>query len=62
MATSLVIPIDTRIALGLTGNNLWTTLVGIAFWTVLTLLASAFPVQMPRGSLINTSIARSWPR
>jgi len=32
-------------------------LAGIAFWTVMTLLASALPVQMPRGSLINTSIA-----
>ncbi len=57
VATSLVIPIDTRIALGLTGNEPVDTLVGIAFWTVMTLLASAFPVQMPRGSLINTSIA-----
>ena len=32
-------------------------LAGIAFWTVMTLLASALPVQMPRGSFINTSIA-----
>ena len=55
--TSLVIPVDPRIAMGWSDNSQVDILAGIAFWTVLTLLASALPVQMPRGSLINTSIA-----
>jgi hypothetical protein len=32
-------------------------LVGLAFWTVLTVLTSALPVRMPRGILIAVSIA-----
>jgi putative nucleotidyltransferase with HDIG domain len=55
--TSLVIPVDDRIALGWSDDSQVDILAGIAFWTVMTLLASALPVQMPRGSLINTSIA-----
>jgi hypothetical protein len=55
--TSLVIPVDVRIAPGWFDNSQVDILAGIAFWTVMTLLASALPVQMPRGSLINTSIA-----
>jgi HD domain len=31
--------------------------VGLAFWTVLTILTSALPVRMPRGILIGVSIA-----
>ena len=57
VVTSLVIPVDPRIGLALTGNQQVDVVIGLAFWTVMTLLASAFPVQMPRGSLINTSIA-----
>ena len=56
-ATSLVIPVDSRIAVGWFADSRIDVVAGIAFWTVLTLLASALPVQMPRGSLINTSIA-----
>ena len=55
--TSLVIPVDPRIGPGLFASPQLDTLAGIAFWTLMTLLASAFPVQMPRGSIINTSIA-----
>ncbi len=55
--TSLVIPVDLRIALGWFDNSQVDVLAGIAFWTVMTLLASALPVQMPRGFLVNTSIA-----
>ena len=29
-----------------------TVLLGVAFWTVITLFASAFPVRMPRGTLV----------
>ncbi len=56
-ATSLVIRVYPQIALGVFGTPQFDILAGVAFWTVLTLLASAFPVQMPRGSIINTSIA-----
>jgi len=56
-ATSLVIPVDRRIAIQATGSAQIDTLLGIVFWTFLTLAASALPVQMPRGTLINTSIA-----
>ena len=57
VVTSLVIPVEREIALGVFGNEQLDILVGVAFWTVLTLLASALPVQMPRGTMINTSIA-----
>ena len=55
--TSLVIPIDTHIRLNVFGSEGLDVAAGIAFWTGLTLLASALPVPMPRGFLINTSIA-----
>jgi hypothetical protein len=55
--TSFVIPVDNQIGLGIFGSESLNVLGGIVFWTGLTLLASALPVQMPRGSLINTSIA-----
>jgi hypothetical protein len=57
LVTSLVVPVDMRIAPGWFDNSQVDVLTGMAFWTVMTLLASALPVQMPRGSLINTSIA-----
>src|SRR5665648_492500 len=57
VATSLVIPVDSRIAFGWFGDSQADVLAGIAFWTAMTLLASALPVQMTRGTLVNTSIA-----
>src|SRR5437762_3440069 len=30
---------------------------GVAFWTVLALVASMFPVQTPRGSVVSVTIA-----
>jgi len=32
-------------------------LAGVGFWTVLTVFASALPVQMPRGTFVSTAIA-----
>src|SRR5438876_9492273 len=32
-------------------------LLGVGFWTVLTLFAGALPVRMPRGSLVSVSMA-----
>jgi len=57
LATSLVIQVDPRIALGVFANPQLDILAGVVFWTVMTLLASALPVRMPRGTLVNTSIA-----
>jgi len=57
--TSFVIsvPVDNHIRLNVFESESLDIFGGIAFWTGLTLLASALPVLMPRGSLINTSIA-----
>jgi len=55
--TSFVIPVDAHIRLNLFGSESLDVLGGIAFWTGLALLASAVPVQMPRGFLVATSIA-----
>jgi hypothetical protein len=55
--TSFVIPVDSRIRLNVFESESTDIVGGIAFWTGLTLLASALPVRMPRGLLINTSIA-----
>jgi HD-GYP domain-containing protein (c-di-GMP phosphodiesterase class II) len=37
--------------------TLLATLVGAAFWTVITLFAGALPVRMPRGTLVSVAIA-----
>jgi hypothetical protein len=55
--TSFAIPVDSHIRLNVFDTETVDVLAGIVFWTGLTLLASAMPVRMPRGSLINTSIA-----
>jgi len=55
--TSFVIPVDSHIRLNVFDSETLDVLSGLVFWTGLTLLASALPVRMPRGSLINTSIA-----
>jgi putative nucleotidyltransferase with HDIG domain len=56
-ATSLAIPIEPAIRARIAGDAAIDTLAGLAFWTAITLLASALPVVMPRGSIISTSIA-----
>ena len=55
--TSLVIPVDQSIRLGVFDDVSMDVAAGIAFWTAITILASAMPVEMPRGSIISTSIA-----
>ena len=62
VVTTLVFPAESAIAF-----RLWThpggnptefeVLAGVAFWTALTVLASAMPVQMPRGTQVAVSIA-----
>ena len=62
VATSFAFPLDgaNPIALELDGFPGATTLesaVGVTFWILATLLASALPVQMPGGFLVTVSIA-----
>src|SRR5512136_618793 len=65
LATSFALPGATGWALGirptmaipLTGNGSVDVLVGLVFWTVVTLFASAMPVQMRRGSVLSVSTA-----
>jgi len=59
-ATSFAFPLQPGIALeldGIGGTSDLELLAGIGFWTVATLVASALPVQMPRGILVTVSIA-----
>ena len=39
------------------GGTAGLTWVGIAFWTALTLVASALPVRLPRGTIASVSVA-----
>ena len=55
--TSLVVPVDPAIRLGVFADPNTDILAGIAFWTIITIATSALPVQMPRGSLISTCTA-----
>ena len=40
---------------GLSGP--WGVLLGVGFWTLITLFASALPVRMPYGTLVSVAIA-----
>jgi riboflavin transporter FmnP len=57
VATSLVIPVDQSIAFPVGDSGAIRTSVGIAFWTLLTLLASALPVQLSSGVQVAVSTA-----
>lgn len=58
-ATTTPWPLGVRPAIGipLGPDPVLNALAGILFWTVLTLFASALPVQMPRGTVVSVSIA-----
>jgi len=60
--TSFVIPVDSHIRLNVFDSETLDVLSGLVFWTGLTLLASALPVRMPRGSLPSrqSSRLRAW--
>ena len=49
---TLVFPADPRIGAGfeLNGSSTLGVLLGVIFWTVLTLIASALPVTLPLGT------------
>lgn len=55
--TSLVIPVSELIRLRVFDDVRADVLAGIIFWIALTIFASATPVEMPRGTIVSTSIA-----
>jgi putative nucleotidyltransferase with HDIG domain len=58
VVTTLLFPFKPAIALG--GSHQPSTAevwAGVLFWSVLTLLASALPVRMPRGTMVAVSVA-----
>jgi putative nucleotidyltransferase with HDIG domain len=61
LATSFVFPLARFPRVGLevggAGTSTAETALGLAFWTLAALLASALPVQMPGGILVTVSIA-----
>jgi HD-GYP domain-containing protein (c-di-GMP phosphodiesterase class II) len=57
LVTSVVVPVDVQIRLGVLPVSTVDTALGLVFWTVVTLIASALPVTMGRGTVVNTSIA-----
>jgi len=57
VATTFVIPINPMIGGGFRALGEYSILAGLVFWTLVTLLASALPVRMPRGTLVGVSIA-----
>ncbi|TME80111.1 MAG: HD-GYP domain-containing protein [Chloroflexi bacterium] len=58
LVTSFVFPINPQVGIGIPGMptelNVW---LGFLFWVSVTVLTSALPVQMPRGTKIAVSIA-----
>jgi putative nucleotidyltransferase with HDIG domain len=60
VATSLVFPVDPAIAINLAGDHVVSQpaiLVGLGYWVLITLVASSFPVRMPRGMIVFVSSA-----
>ena len=57
VVTTLVFPVGEQIGLGQSIFGSASPLAGLMFWCAVTLLASALPVQMPRGTMVGVSIA-----
>src|SRR3954447_20170225 len=57
VATTLLVSVDPQIGAGFTALGAAAVPVGLIFWTLVTLLASALPVRMPRGTMVAVSIA-----
>jgi hypothetical protein len=57
LVTSVVVPVDAHIRLGVLPAPDADILLGLAFWTVVTLIASALPMTMARGTVVTTSFA-----
>jgi putative nucleotidyltransferase with HDIG domain len=56
-ATTLLIPVDPQIGVGFEAFGESSTAIGLGFWILVTLVASALPVRMPRGTMVGVSIA-----
>jgi len=60
VATFLLFPVRPSIAIGVDSRTIpseGARMLGVVFWTVVTLFASAMPVRMPRGMMVAVSIA-----
>ena len=57
LVTGVVVPVNAQLRLGVLPDPNVDIPLGLAFWTVMTLIASALPVTMARGTVVNTSIA-----
>jgi HD-GYP domain-containing protein (c-di-GMP phosphodiesterase class II) len=57
LVTSVVVPVSEPIRLGFLPASNTDILLGLAFWILVTLVASALPVTMARGTVVNLSIA-----
>jgi putative nucleotidyltransferase with HDIG domain len=57
LVTTLVFPVEPAIAFGDFLPADVAIALGIGFWLALTLVASALPVRMPRGTLVTVSVA-----
>jgi HD-GYP domain-containing protein (c-di-GMP phosphodiesterase class II) len=57
LVTSVVVPVNAQIRLGVLPAPDVDIPLGLAFWTLVTLIAAALPVTMARGTVVNTSIA-----
>ena len=60
VATSLFFGVDRHIAIDVNGDGIQSQaeiFIGVAFWVLVSLFASALPVRMPGGMLVTVSIA-----
>jgi putative nucleotidyltransferase with HDIG domain len=59
LTTTLLFPVGTNypIAVPFVDLGSWSALAGLAFWTIVTLFASAMPISMPRGARFAVSVS-----
>jgi len=60
VAATLMFRVDPAIAVDVDGNGTGApveVVAGVAFWTVITLFAAAIPIRLPKGMMIDVSIA-----
>jgi len=57
LVTSVVVRVNPQIQLGVLPAPNVDIPLGLAFWTIVTLIAAALPVTMARGTVVNTTIA-----
>ena len=57
VATTLLIPVGAEIGLTIAPFGDLPPPAGLVFWCAITLVASALPVRMPRGTMVGVSIA-----